>query len=366
MEDLSKNQEKRSAVFMSPLKPLKLILNREKNNDYRTIGARMLKLNGNIIFPIVQDRDELQKCILNIFGKKFDVQLRQYVFPKRFIYTRTLLKGVVRKIIEKPIVQGKVKTIFPTFKGQAMSKLIADKNTIIDYTDILPFLILKQPEILKRASMKLYSQYIIPEIICRLALEDEESFKNNRDKYTLTKGLEIYHEGQLNLWSSGKFENIIIPYRVTLDNAKALTLPYFAGEQKLTAEMKSNGNTIYDLGLFNFLCKLISGEIMDDSSEYAPNLAYFYKLFNTRNPVFYFYCSKFGFVFDINYLKTTRKMSALAIIKELRKRIILIARYNANELSDEEKEAEIGAELDDEEQETIPSNENQIETALKN
>lgn len=330
------SKEKYSSLLNPTYKSYKLIRNRDKNGQYKKMGAIIRRPDKIAILPLFSNRDEIFNFIYTFLGQTYRRFLRQYYFPKRFTYIKSLVKGpLVKKAINKGYVQQYIKTRLPEFPTVPQDKLINKKCTIFDYSEIIEAVIPRSPETLKRPQFKMYSEYIYPEMMMKLVYPGTETVY--RDGFKLSKNLTILSNGiQIESIFNSGFDRIIFPVKIGAKSIKPFALQYVNGSAKFTNEMKTEPSLIYEAGLIRFLYNVITNSYADGDN--SSNINNWIKFFQENNPVFFFYNSAIGFVLDIKELKFNLGWKPIRIAKRLRELITVLVRSNLNEITEEEME----------------------------
>lgn len=327
-------KEKYNNLLNPTYKSYKLVKNRDKSGTYKKTGAILRQIDKVAILPLFSNRDEIFNFIYTFFGQSYRRFLRQYYFPKRFTYIKTLIKGtLVKKAINKGYVQQYIKTRLPEFPTVPQDKLINKKCTVFDYTDIIESVIPRTSETLKKPQFKRYSEYIYPEMMMKLIFPGPETL--HRDGFQLSKELTILSNGPRieSIFDSG-FDRIIFPVKIGAKSLKPFSLQYLNGSAKFTNEMKTDPSLIYEAGLLRFLFNVITNSYADgENASYINN---WIRFFQENNPIFFFYNSVIGFVLDIKELKFNLGWKPLRIAKRLRELVSVLIRSNLNEISEDE------------------------------
>lgn len=347
-EEIEVVKEKYDSLLNPNYKSCKIIKNRERDGQYKKAGAILKQTDKVAILPIFSNRDEIFNFIYTFFGKSYRRFLRQYYFPKRFTFIKTLLKGpLVKKAINKGYIQQYIKTRLPDFPTVPQDRLINKKCTMFDYCDIIDVVIPKSADTLKKVQYKQYSEFIYPEMLMKLLFPGDENIY--RDGFKLTKELSILSNGaKIESVNSEGYDRIIFPIKINSKNIKPFTLQYMNGSAKFTNEMKTDPSCIYEAGLVRFLYNVITNSYADGDN--SSNINNWIRYFQENNPIFYFYNSAIGFVLDIKELRFNLGWKPIKIAKRLRELITILIRSNLNEISEEEMEQLITeSESDDEE-----------------
>lgn len=343
------NIEKYKPLFSSIYKPFKIIKNRNNDNTYKLLGATLTQFEKTIIFPFTNKRDEIFNSIFILFGKNYKKYIKNYFFPKRIRWAKKLIKGpMIVDNLSKPYIQKYIKSRLTDFPNMPIDRIMNKKDTIVDYSDILGYLINKNSDVFKKNTMKTYSSNLTVEIIIRLLYGSKYINEDYTSIFPYTSGLEIYsNSGKEPDFENFGFDRVIIPYKITLSNQIPLQINYFNGTNELTTLIKQNPDMMYDVGLILFLNKIINGEIYENNDPYFIIKNKWIDIFKEKNPIFYFYNSKFGFIFDIRQLKENMLWKPNRISKRFRELLTLLVRYNIGELNDEELDEIIEKEMDE-------------------
>ena len=369
----TENISKYTPLFDTNYKSCKLILNRNKDNTYKLNGARIKQMDRVAILPFTASRDEVFNVIYSLFGKSYKRFIKAYWFPKRFIHTKTLIKGpMTKKMSNKGYIQQYIKTRIPDFPTIPQDKVINKKNIILDYTEVLSNLISNSENTLKKPQYKIYSQYIYPELLMKLLYTEMNDIF--ADGLRLTSLLTIEGAGQKfnNIFELG-YDKVIVPIKINAVNIKFLTLPYMSGSAKLTNDMLTDSKTVYIAGFIRFLYKVINNEFYDNGDNFDSYKNHWIKTFQEKNPIFFFYNSKMGFIFDLKELKIKYNWTNLKITKKLKDLLTILIKYNMNEINDEDvdklldlqaKEEEFVDDTDEIDPETLEKKNKPIEFIL--
>lgn len=343
-------------LFNTTYRPLKIIKNRKANNDYKDNGALLTQVDKCLILPFTKSRDEIFNAIYTIFGKTYKKFVKQYYFPRRFIFVKKLIKGpVIRSLSQKQVIQKYVMSRMNGFPTLPLDKIMTKRNTILDFTDLLKVILITSPDLFKRPIIKSYSDGLAPEILTKLLFNGEFSEIDNITLFPYTQGLQILSAGGKLDFKKLGFNRILIPMRIGLTSLKPLQFQYFSGMAKLPIGIRQDPNMMYEVGLIYFLNKIIGGELFEGDRADIKNQ--WLKKFKETNPIFYFYNSKFGFVLDIRQLKERMNWDGKRIIRKFRELLVMMVRYNNNELSEAELDEYMNSEIENEDIQENPVNE---------
>ena len=360
------NNLKYKPLFSASYKSLRIIKNRKENNDYKDNGALLTQVDKLLILPFTRNRDEIFNAIYTIFGKNYRKYVKQYYFPRRFIFLKKLIKGpMIRSVSQKRVIQSYVKSRMQGFPALPLDKVLTKKDTILDFSDVLKLLLIDNKELFKRPVIRAYSDSLAPEIITKLLFSNEFTEVENTTFFPYTQGLKALDAASkpINPKVLG-FNRILIPVRITTQNLRPLGIQFFTGNAQLPMSMKQDPFTMYEFGIVYFLNKLIGSELFEGDRAEIKNK--WLKVFKEFNPIFYFYNAKFGFILDIRQLKENMNWTGIRIIRKFRELLLLMIRFNNNELPEEELEAYIQSEIETEEIATQPIevDENEKETKI--
>lgn len=343
--------EKYKPLFTSSYKSLRIIKNRKSNNDYKDNGAMLSQVDKAFVFPFTKNRDEIFNAIYTIFGKSYKRYIKQYYFPKRFIFLKRLIKGpMIRSISQKRTIQEYVKTRLQGFPTLPLDRITTKKDTILDFTDVLKIIMVENETVFKRAVMKEYSPALSAEIITKLLFAGELTQIENVNLFPYTQGLTVLSNtnSAINMKQVG-FNRIIIPVRINLEKTMPLQFQFFSGSTPLNNMMRQDPSIMYDVGLIYFLNKIIMGELYDPQKDQRAEIKnQWLNIWKEKNPIFFFYNAKFGFILDIRQLKEVMNWPATRILRKFREILMLMVRFNINDLPEEELDAYMESEIETE------------------
>lgn len=319
--------EKYRSLFQNKFKSLKIF---KLTNEEGLINKQNFKINqysNVIVMPFTDDLDEVVKSVKLLFGTVGYVSyLKQYFIPKRFEYRRTLVVSPLRKeTVNKEAIRDRLKSTLPRLSRIVDSKFYNKKNAIVDYSTIIEHVKVPQ-ELLNKSPVLSKIELLIPEFLTYILMDDSDI---NVDSYSHTLGLKITAISEPRLFR--EFDRVVIPYRIDSLTKDILALYYLDSSQALPKRFKTDEKSIYDISLLRFLMRCVGRDYYDRSYEIYNR---WIDKFVQKNPIFFFYNDKLGFIFDMRELQLIQKKNYNSIIKLLKDRVTTLIKVNNTELDD--------------------------------
>ena len=370
-------------------KSFKLIRPKDTKGIPKRIITYTKRMENTIFFPIVTQQDEIFKALKYLFGEYGAIKsFYRYYFPKKFIWNSVLYnKPRYYEVLDEKAKKQAVFTNLPGFRGVPRNKLVDKRNLILDETDIMNQVFVKDPKLMIRPAVTKYVQEIIPETICYFLfkndshvelLDNEETMENwkkeieinsnrvikseedlfdkygeeswdefdtNSVKYQLKndeRSEEAYKEylfSKTKMMSLGGpaigfdqfgFNKFIISIPITLKTHKYFSITYLTGKLNLLRQVIINPDMIYQISFLRFVVDLYRTYIGAGSTNNQ-----FVKEMLNRDIAFHFYSENgLGFVVNLNELKYVMKWDINRFVRTFSNRLSLLVMYNLGTISD--------------------------------
>lgn len=372
-------------------KSFKLLRPFDTSGKERNMVCCTKSYDSTVFFPIVTNEADIFKSLKYLMGPYGAIKsFYRYYFPKKFVWNSVLYnRPKYWEIIDEKSKKDLVKANLRGFRGVPRNKLMDKRNVILDQTDLMKQVFVKDPKLMIRSSVIQYVQEIIPETICyflfknkdhvelidtdenaveamkqeienntypiknmgdlydRYGTQSYEEFNSDSVKYQLehdARSEESYKEylySKTKLLSMGGpiigidefgFNKFIISFPITLKTHKYFSIPYLTGKINLLRQVLIDPSLVYQISYLRFITKLadsyLNGTPMDD--QYGKEML-------NKEIAFHFYSEKgLGFVINLNELKNNLKWNFNRFVRSFSNRLSILVMNNLGSITDKD------------------------------
>lgn len=326
------------AIFANDIRSFMIKKLKNSNNEYIS-KIKLSDINNNIIIPLSTSTDEVISGSMALFGNMYNKYIKQYYFPKKWLYTRTLIKGPVTKmILPKKAIVSTVNTRMPKVKF-VDNKILTTKTTILDLSSIFEKLLTTDKIISNNPKFVNYIENIVPEMLMNMIVGIS---KPEDCKYT--SGVKLTAMSPITNMTTHGFKKIIVPVKVTESSMQFFSLQSLNGEIKTSLRLKKSPETMYLYSLIKFLfCGL--------KPTYSNNSIYgnWVTALKSIDIAFFFYNDNYGFVYDKGnlFLENGQQKIKTRLDRLFHKALTILIKNNANELKNSDLDNLIVDEVED-------------------
>jgi hypothetical protein len=327
-------------VLSAASKSFKIFRLVDRNDAFLNLNVRLEKINGVVIMPIVERREDVADIIKKLFGiKGYYKYFPRYLYEKRFTYQPTFHSGP--KIIVAADNLDIISRELPNLRNDPTYRYLDGKNTILDCSDqfrvMLPPSFTRLPgqikeNILVKPNVLKYCENIYPELITRFALSNSELDKFNYTSRYMPKS---------EIVPLNEKHNALI---VTIDVKSvkpAIAAMFLDYNKRLPRDCKIQREDLFTSTMARFAYRsYIDGEESDDKGAYNDSLNYYLKEFKEKHVIFVFHNKYFAFVVDPVELRA-KNINNKSYFNLLKSRLITIIKNNIGAIGSDDIDKQI-------------------------